>query len=275
MQTLCEVVGGGAHATVFRLVNGDILKQFRVDVGVKEEFARQARIHNAFHHLLRRCCDGDTVNSSIAERVRSHIRVSEPLHCDATTLTMRPLMGVSRDSLAPLLATVPPASTTVPDTLPHQVMVHLALNNTESAPQVIGVTPTLPVHPVTNPVRGFFLGGDVDTLEESLERLHCPWTLRELDQMIGFVYGWIYFACALLPLDVELTLGHDPTSAQWHLNVLDFGLCTERGPHSPQSERRLRQRVSDDVYCDLLGNAAACAGFEEARRVATLTVDDE
>jgi hypothetical protein len=118
-----------------------------------------------------------------------------------------------------------------------------------------------------------------------------PLSITELEEMIGFIYGWIFYACRIIPLDIEITLGlYD---GQFKLNVLDFGqtvrlndgnhkysqwMTTQQQQQQPEKLlEKVKQAINEDEYIDLVRDRAAMRGFslaqEEFKRLTTLVCD--
>jgi hypothetical protein len=95
--------------------------------------------------------------------------------------------------------------------------------------------------------------------------------MNKLREIIGFIYGWIFYACHLIPLDIEITLGLS-LEGEFVINVFDFGKtikCDRLGDITVLCEKMLRE-ISDDEYIDILGDSCAMKGFETARKEASL-----
>ena len=51
---------------------------------------------------------------------------------------------------------------------------------------------------------------------------------KKNEEIIGFIYGRIYFDCDIIPIDIEITLGFNQSTNSFEINVLDFGMTFDK-----------------------------------------------
>lgn len=173
----------------------------------------------------------------------------------------------------------------------NQMMAHLAFNSDITG--LFGVKQSMAKITRQNPPRGYFSKRETGFFQFLREKHGLPLSDDELEHMVGFIYGWIYFACAIIPLDVEMALGLNPESSLFELNVLDFGMAFDKnalekntsafesrrffsvyGDKTLTSEAReeeLTQRVIEDTGLDLYASldegSESLQGFVVARNL--------
>jgi len=172
-----------------------------------------------------------------------------------------------------------------------QVMTHLAFNSEITG--LFGVKYSMATITKENPPRGYFANAETGFFEFLRDKHGLRLSDEELERMVGFIYGWIYFSCAIIPLDIELTLGLNPESGHIELNVLDFGMAFDKnalekntsvfesrrffsvyGDKTLTNEERedeLLQRVTEDTGIDLYASldegSVSRQGFMVARNL--------
>lgn len=78
-----------------------------------------------------------------------------------------------------------------------------------------------------NPLRGYFIVDNDPFLDYLKEHYNLQWNIEELKEIIGFIYGWIYYNANIVPIDIEIALGYDKFKDNFVINVMDFGLTVD------------------------------------------------
>lgn len=108
------------------------------------------------------------------------------------------------------------------------IMAHLSFNSPITG--LFGVKYSKAQINAQNPPRGYFSNAETGFFDflrtQAVDKL--PLSDEELESMMGFIYGWIYFSCDIIPLDIEFTLGLNPETHQYEINVLDFGMTFDK-----------------------------------------------
>lgn len=231
-----KVLGAGGYGIVYALPNGDALKAiYSRDACNKAsiEFGKQRRIYTCFEQL-RHCRD----RSEIVSLVNRYVHIAKPITFSdenvelentryECSLTMQRLNGLplafyetfdGRDTIKQRFAPDYYASLS---TQGDQLMGHLAFNSQIGGIQ--GVKYSRGLISRTNPARGYFILKESGFLDFLRKEHAFPLSDSQLEQIMAFVYGWIYYACDLIPLDIEMALGYNVEQARFELNVMDFG----------------------------------------------------
>jgi hypothetical protein len=296
-----KLIGGGEHSSLYHY-RGHILKAIQKPEEcnqAEEEFAKQKDIYNCFALLRMR----DYKNHRLLNQIKQYVVISEPIAHSAKPLIvngvtyacsieMSTLKGLPLSMIQSIDRQLSRHVTMGywPKYQQQDIMLHLSFNNpTES--RLLGVK-TESLISETNPSRGYFFSRD--DAEEWIDSLKVdyqfPLSITELEEMIGFIYGWIFYACRIIPLDIEITLGlYD---GQFKLNVLDFGqtvrlndanhkysqwTTTQQQQQPEKLLEKVKQAINEDEYIDLVRDRAAMRGFslaqEEFKRLTTLVCD--
>lgn len=277
-----EVLGAGGHGTVYLLPNGNAVKGLYSRTACSEasvEFAKQKRIYDCFERLA--CCRHQI---PFIDHLLTYLRIAKPISYSdepslfdhshyACSLTMQRLHGLPlsfylEHRRAYVESRFEPSYLQNNQNL--EMMAHLALNSEVAG--VYGVTFSKSRISKENPPRGYFATETDGLLNFLRTKKGFMLSDEELREMMGFVYGWIYFECRIMPVDIEFALGLNPVTKQFELNVLDFGmtfdkLALEQNPVVPRNEpffqlyqsemteeereERLLERTLQDIDLDL------------------------
>ena len=298
-----RVIGAGGDAFVFvdeedpSVVVKAIFKNNDTCTKAAIEYDKQRSIHHCFE-CLREC----NIDDRIANLVKLHVRVARPIrfsggptvingvtfHC---SVAMGKLHGIPLsfyEEFDPrIIQRIEPAYREELG----QVMAHLAFNSPIVG--LFGVKYSTATITKDNPPRGYFSNTETGFFEFLRRKHGLLLSDDELERMVGFIYAWIYFSCAIIPLDVEMTLGFNPESGLFELNVLDFGMAFDKlaieknssafesrrfftvyGDTSLTNEERedeLLQRVIEDtgldLYASLEEGTPSYEGFMTARNL--------
>lgn len=222
------------------------------------EYEKQKQVYACFERL-RRCCSEDP----LVKLVNQYVRVAEALgHIETPgvindtryecSLSMSLLSSLPLDILTEFDPRITKRIDPVYREQMHRVMAHVSLNSPIDG--LFGLRFSSALISRENPPRGYFSNSDTGFFEYLRKRKDTPLLLRdeELERMIGFVYGWIYYDCGIIPLDIEFTLGINPVSKQYELNVLDFGMTFDKKTQrmSPFEKRRFLSVYGDSFIAE-------------------------
>jgi hypothetical protein len=178
----------------------------------------------------------------VVQFIRPYVRVSEPLSfADAPqqiqqyhyrcSVTMRKLNGIplaiyEEWDTAQVKSRFDDLFLRQIDHDQFEVMTHLAFNGVIQG--FFGRTYSAAQLGYDNPPRGYFTTKGAGFLSFLREKYGLALSDTELESMIGFIYGWIYYACDIVPIDIEITLGLNRESGLFEVNVLDFGMTFDK-----------------------------------------------
>jgi hypothetical protein len=240
------VIGAGGYGRVYR-ANGDgdrrVIKAIytaRSCHEARDEFQKQRLAYDSLVTRLQAC------REPAAQMAQQVVRVAEPLvFVDqpvvvagkqfACAMTMRLLNGLplqmfleynrsyTESRFDPLyLQSLDPGT--------FELQAHLAFNSDVGG--IYGRCYSCGKISTENPPRGFFITPGAIFLDFLRERYGLPWSDEQLRELLGFVYGRLFYDAQLAPVDIELTLGFNQETRQFELNVLDFGMTYDLHAHS-------------------------------------------
>jgi hypothetical protein len=292
-----KILGGGGFGTIYDLQNGTVLKAMHGENNcddAKLEFIKQKKIFDSFNRL--RSLKKKGKDNFILKIIQKHVVISrphlfniKPIIVNGTfyscMFVMDKLYGLP---LSFYLKEHPEFKNgffpEFLEDLDYDVQCHIALSdeNLKYGFYPVNVNKKISAN---NPLRGYFLSEKDTKLINNI-----PWSVQQLKQIIGFIYGWIYFDANILPLDVEITLG--VYDGDYKINVLDFGLTfdledlnnnirnTLTDPYfklmnesSPENSTRdiilqkMIEAISIDFYADLETDEDAKIGFDLAKEL--------
>lgn len=286
-NTSMRPIGGGGFGTIFLLPDGNVLKAIKGngDCGdALREYNKQQKIYDCFERLRQ---DGNGGSSRLISLIKQYVVVSKPIERSGSGLVindefyscsfkMTRLHGIPLGDLAlhknKILKEFNPhfLERAPPD---YDIMVHLALND-DTTDTMVGANASRLIDE-KNPARGYFIG-HTDLLRNSYGLTLSD---KEIKEMIGFIYGWIYYNAHIIPFDIEITIGLG-TEGNLEFNVLDFGLAVDLIDTSNNNTRsfstdytafkkdeietKMKQDISYDFYADLVDDADNVRGFEAA-----------
>lgn len=283
-----QPIGGGGFGTIFLMPDGNVLKAIKGNGecgDALKEFNKQQKIYDCFERLRQ---DTNGKSDRLISLIRQYVVISKPLEqSDGGTVIndefyscsfkMTRLHGIPLGDLAlhknKILKEFSPSFL---ERAPsdYDVMVHLALND-DTTDMMVGAKAGKLIDE-KNPARGYFIGR-TDLLRDSFGLTLSD---QEIKEMIGFIYGWIYFNAQIVPFDIEMTAGID-INGNLKFNVLDFGLTVDLIDTSNNINRpfttdyttltndkrvaTMKRDISNDFYADLENDIDSVNGFEAAR----------
>lgn len=258
-----KIIGGGGFGTIYELPNETVLKAIHGKTNCKDaqlEFIKQTKIYDSFVRLK-----SLKNKNKIIQTIQKHVKIArpqlfniKPVIVNETTyscmLVMDKLYGLPLSFYLDAHSNMKKKFTpNFLQNLDFEVQGHLALSGQFSS---YGFYPTNVNKKISseNPLRGYFITEN-DTLLKTL-----PWTIHEFKEIIGFIYGWIYYDARIIPLDIEISLGIHNNG--YVINVLDFGLCIDleninNNIYNTMTEpyiKLIEQKNYDKIYDKLLFN---------------------
>lgn len=280
-ETDLKIIGAGGFGTVYELPNGTVIKAIKDHndcLSADVELKKQSSIYDAFQHLFR-----SNINDKIVQLVKNNIVISKPIESHSKSIEIDKVQYscyFQMDKLYGIPLSVyrqfdnklvedkfdPEFLKAVGDN--YNIMAQLSLNS-ELPANFYGVTYAAKKLGFKNPPRGFFITMyDQDFLDFIKSEYGFHLTLEEIKQIIGFIYGWIYFYANFYPRDIEITLGFNPKTNRFQINVLDFGM-TENLTNNPKSIDSIIDDIGIDIYGDVSGDdPETYQGWKDAATIA-------
>lgn len=296
-----ELLGAGGYGVVYLNHDGTVTKGIYSSKACDEAFLeldKQRIAYRVFEALKQ-----TNIPDRIYNLVKDNVIIAKPgASCQrpiiiegrefACYFTMERLRGVSLK----MLKTIDPNSwdNLSPEFLEKrgenfEVMVHLSFNS-ELNGKIYGIKYTKNLISESNPPRGYFINEEAPLLEKMRQIYGLKLSDREIKEIIGFVYGILFFYGKLIPIDIEIALGY--YDGKFKINVLDFGMTIDMsdlknipiGPstreiitilHSDLSpeekqkelERKVKYSLSVDLYCDVDDDTDCFRGWETAKKL--------
>lgn len=260
-----KVIGAGGDGLVYvddRTVPKSVIKAIykNNDACTKAgiEYDKQKQVYECFERL-KRCCSEDPLVKLVNQYVRvakalSHIETAGIIN-DTRYECSLSMSLLSSLPLEILTAFDPRIEQRIEQTYREQMgdfMAHVSLNSPVVG--IFGVKFSSATITRENPPRGFFSNSETGFFQYLREKHAMPLSDEELERMMGFVYGWIYFDCGIIPLDIEFTLGMNAESKLYELNVLDFGMTFDKkalkNKTSPFETRRFLSMYGDTFLAE-------------------------
>ena len=237
-MTSLDIMGAGGDGIVFtESADSSIVTKafYKNNEGCNKaliEYDKQSRIFKCIDCL--KTCKDETV-----QLVNRYVRIAEPLGFNNELLTVNDVKydcSLKMRKLTALPLSVyeaydPSIVNRIEPSYRAQLgalMAHLSYNSPLTG--IFGVKYSSALISRENPPRGYFANQESGFFE--FLRKRAPIKLRlsdkQIESIIGFVYGWIYFACDIIPLDIEFTLGINPVTQEYEINVLDFGMTFDK-----------------------------------------------
>lgn len=302
MANIVGVLGSGNFGIVYLLNDGTALKALKNFNSCEDaaiELAKQRKIHDNYRQLLSIDSNNKTFNlfkkyvkiSQPIESYNNQIQIKDETYACYYTMsllngikmgTFKMIMGEHSDRL---IKNIDPKSIFYSDKT--NVMIHLALNDDDESKFVGTYSSNVSDK---DPLRGYFLttndknntlkhiydylkaknmGYSLEIFED--DTFNFDNSLRKIKNLIGFIYGWLYFGVKILPIDIEISLGLNMENKDMYtieINVLDFGLTVDIGGileiyttgkyvydfqnilgNPTKMEQRVKNVISFGVYC--------------------------
>lgn len=294
-----EVIGAGGFGTVYLLKNGLVLKGIRDKKSCGEakiEFDKQKKIYDSFEKLKKIDIDDDFINL-----VKKNIVISKPIDSCQNNLTinndtyscyilMSKLNGIpikiynklDRESLNKFDKNYLDGKGEK-----FEIMTQLTFN-LETSSGFYGIEYTKTKINNKNPPRGYFITENSDFLNKLRNDYNFKLSDEQLQKIIGFIYGWIFYDTQIVPIDIEIALGLYDN--EFKINILDFGLTFDINNYKIENHIRhssyknimnssishnekmkkiideTRSDISMDIYGDL-DNEEMNSGFTYAKKI--------
>lgn len=233
-----NIIGAGGDGIIFvderepNVVTKAIYRQNEGCMKAVIEYGKQSQIYNCINCL--HGCDDPLV-----KLINKYVRVAKPISYIDSAITindvtygcmvkMQKLNGLPLsvyEAYDPrIVSQIEPSYRKELD----NIQAHLSYNSDITG--LFGVKYSKASITRQNPPRGYFSNAETGFFKFLREKYiyKLPLSDEQLEQMIGFVYGWIFFSCEVIPLDIEFTLGLNPLTHEYELNVLDFGMTFDK-----------------------------------------------
>jgi hypothetical protein len=284
-----EIIGAGGFGKVYLTPKGTVIKAIYTANDCKDaeiEFKKQEKAYQALKSI------GPT-GIKFLDYMISLLNISKPIKSSNKTIfidnskfecsfEMTRLHGIP-------LSIYEKADPTILNNISKdfgknfEIMLQLS-TNTEIGGRFYGIKYSKTKISEKNPPRGYFLSKNDVVLKYLIENYNFPLTLENIKEMIGFVYGFLYFKARLIPIDIEISLGY--VDGNFVVNILDFGMCidldnikysledvknkrlfTALTENNPDLEEIVKEEISVDLYCDLEDDDYCINGWDIAKKL--------
>ena len=239
-----KLIGSGGYGRVFETADGKIIKAIMNKKACEEaslEMAKQLKVYKAFNILNQIDTNTNQINNELVKLVQKYVKVSKPLKsCDdnfkigkdvySCFIMMTKLNGIPikvYDELDISMDKIDPGYLKVLYENNQDIMLQLSLNS-EFTPNFYGVEYSKKLISDRNPPRGFFTNEQAEIINKLNKNniYQLPLSSNSIKQIMGFIYGFIFYYARIVPTDIELTLGYN-SSGEFEINVLDFGMTID------------------------------------------------
>lgn len=254
MQKYCatyeglETVGIGGSGRVFKIDEDTVIKAMiseKLCADSQRELELQYRVWDSFRSISESLALATEPQAlGILRLIRDYVKVSKPIEsCQSEvkingasydcSFTMERLRGVPLKDFIEIFenyetnGSVFNLSDDYLETvgLDAEYMLHLSFNFESRAKFYAGNYGRKIIKP-GEALRGFFISQDEQSVLEALmAKYKSQLTVQDLQIMIGFIYGWVYYVSGLVPKDIEITVGISNNDLV--VNVLDFGMTID------------------------------------------------
>ncbi len=290
-----KIIGAGGFGSVYLQPDGNVLKAIVSSddcQNAENELNKQKKIYNAFLKLKQL-----EIQNNLVDLVKVWTTVSKPLISCRNEITiknkkfacyfiMERLYGVPTS----VMKDIDPSLTDNidPGTVMENVMVQLSLNS-ELPSRLYGITYSKQKVGKSNPPRGYFINLEGKFLSD-LKNYGFNLNIQQVKNIIGFIYGYIFYAANIIPIDIEITLGANKNN--YTVNILDFGMTIDMTDYKKsitlprnvqfknilssdlskqdkikELERLVLQDISLDLYCDIEDDEDCIIGWNTAKSI--------
>ena len=290
-----EIIGAGGFGTVYLQPDGNVLKAIVSSddcQNAENELIKQRKIYNSFSKLKQ-----FHTNNPLVQLVQMWTTVSKPLlSCKneivihnkkfACYFVMERLFGIPFHIIEQI---DPRTSKNIePGTKMENVMVQLSINS-ELPERLYGTTYGKRKIGRFNPPRGYFINEEGDFLSK-LRNFGFSLDKKQIKEIIGFIYGYIFYGANIIPIDIEIILGIKNNN--YTINVLDFGMTIDMSDYKKaitlprniefknilssnlskqkkieQLETLILNDISLDLYCDIQDDMDCINGWNTAKQM--------
>ena len=297
-----KVIGAGGFGTVYQMPNGNVIKAIVSATACDDaavELGKQQLAYDVFENLS--LINSNNPKFSTLNLINKYVRVSKPIESHdepfvadnkqyACYFVMEKLNGIPLSMLVQAepnsLESIDPAFIKKQG-MDYEIMVQLTYNS-ELSEKIYGSNYSKAKISENNPPRGYFISDQAKLLDSFRELYGLTLTNDQIKEMIGFIYGILFYYGKLIPVDIEITLGY--YDGEFKINVLDFGLTINLNdlaniPITPNTsefvkilsksipdeekfrelERTTIEQLSIDLYCELDEDSACRRGWTAAK----------
>lgn len=249
-----KVLGAGGDGIVFldlrdpERVTKAIYRNNQACSKARTEYDKQQRIYECLQCLYQ--CDDDP----LVNLIKQYVRIAKPISFTDAPVDMNGIryecaFSMTRLNQLPMLFYDTFDRGITRRIEPHYkeqlggLMAHLSFNSPISG--VFGIKFSSANITRENPPRGYFSNAETGFFDFLRREYGFSLSDEALQRIMAFMYGWIYFKCDIIPLDIEFTLGFNQQTRQIELNVLDFGMTFDkRAPRSNMNAFETRRFLS-------------------------------
>ncbi len=275
------LIGAGGFSNVYQLQNGKVLKAIVSKNACQDallEMNKQNKAYLAWKKLTFINTKDPIVNKAIelVKFSKPFASCNQGIQVDGKKFScyfiMEKLSGIPFSTLLDLNPNV--INQVQNDFKPNDLMLQLSLNS-ELLEKIYGVTYSKKMVGYNNPPRGYFINDSSNTLQR------FGIDVTQIKEIMGFIYGYLFYVAKLIPIDIEMTLG--TYGGKYYLNVLDFGMTVDIEDISNNSklprtiefinrieniellEKLTIEDISIDLYCDLEDDLDCRRGWDTAK----------
>lgn len=231
-----KILGAGGFGTVYLLPNNNVIKAIKDHtncMAAEEEMKKQRDIYASFVELQNLKADEELINL-----VKKYVVLSDPLNAKNEPITindhiyscyfeMTRLVGIPLNIYEQFDMNID-NSFDKEYLAQHKSDFFILLQltyNTDLPNKIYGTNYSRAKISDKNPLRGYFISeNDVSILNFLRNYYNLLLSDNQIQQIIGFIYGWIFFKAKYVPIDIEIALGYDSLTKEFKINVLDFGM---------------------------------------------------
>lgn len=225
-----KIVGAGGNGIVYLMPNGNIIKfiKYANDCTIAEkELEKQKKIYDSFSKIkgIKILALDKIMISKPLESVSKNVIINYDIY--SCYFTMKRLYGISYNIYKEYDNNIDKYfDNEYIENENHNfdIMLHLTFNSSLMH-KIYGISFSTIKIGYRNPLRGYFISeNDTSILDFLRNNYNLSLTNEELKEMVGFIYGWIFYEVKYVPIDIEITLGYDINTNAYNINVLDFGM---------------------------------------------------
>lgn len=281
MKQQYKIIGAGGFGKVYQISSENVIKAIYNANDCKDaeiEFKKQEKAYEAIEYVKSRITGVELIDYilpmlKVSRPIRSVDRETKidgnnyQCYFEMTKLSGIPL-SIYREANPTILNSL--SSEFIGQKgMDFEIMLHLT-TNTDLGGRFYGIKYSKTKISENNPPRGYFTKPDNDDVLNYLrEEYGLRLTIDNIKEIIGFIYGVMYFKAKLVPIDIEITLGF--TDGEFTINILDFGMCIDldnisflrnKDPkisrvinslnnNDSNVETIIKEEIGMDLYCDL------------------------
>lgn len=233
------VLGAGGYGIIYLLGDGTVLKAIKQNndcFSAEKELKKQEKIYNSFEYLKK-----FEIDDKFIDMIKKTVIISNPIdscikdiHIDkykySCFFVMSRLHGIpfyiydkyEKYSGDMIMKRIDPEYLKEKG-INFEIMGHLSFNTSLVGFYGNGSMDTI-ISNTSHP-RGYFIPKESNFLNMLREKYDLKLSDDDIEKIIGFVYGWIFYFAKIIPWDIEFTLGY--YDGEWKINIVDFGMTID------------------------------------------------